>query len=82
MFLAYKALVKKQFGHQLQRLRTNNGGEYVKNKFTTYYTMRGIQMKHIIPYTPQQNDVDERNNHTLKEMENCMIQYRSLSLHY
>jgi hypothetical protein len=38
MFLACKALVKKQFGHQLQRLRTNNGGEYVNNKFTSYCT--------------------------------------------
>jgi hypothetical protein len=38
MFLAYKALVEKQYGHQLQKLRTNNGGEYVNNKFTTYYT--------------------------------------------
>jgi hypothetical protein len=37
MFLAYKALVEKQSRHQLQKLRTNNGGEYVNNKFTTYY---------------------------------------------
>jgi hypothetical protein len=32
-FLAYKALVEKQSGHQLQRLRTDNGGKYVNNKF-------------------------------------------------
>ena len=37
-FLAYKALVEKQYGHQIQRLRTNNGGEYVNNNFTSYYT--------------------------------------------
>jgi hypothetical protein len=36
MFLAYKALVEKQSKHQLQRLKTDNGGEYVNNKFTTY----------------------------------------------
>jgi transposase InsO family protein len=64
--LAYKALVEKQYGHQLQRLRTNNGGEYVNNKFTSYYTAQGIQMQHIVPYTPQQNGVVERKNHTLK----------------
>jgi hypothetical protein len=39
-------------------------------------------MQHIVPYTPQQNDVVERNNHTLKEMDNCMIQSKILSLHY
>jgi hypothetical protein len=33
-FLAYKALVEKQSRHRLQRLRTNNGDEYVKKKFT------------------------------------------------
>jgi hypothetical protein len=33
-------------------------------------------MQHIVPYTPQQNGVSKTNNHTLKEMENCMIQYK------
>jgi hypothetical protein len=51
-FLAYKDLVEKQFGHQLQRLITDNGGKYVNNKFTSYYIAQGIQMKHIVPYTP------------------------------
>ena len=35
-FLAYKALVKKKFAHQIQRLRTDNGDEYVNNNFTSY----------------------------------------------
>jgi hypothetical protein len=37
-FLAYKALVEKKYGHQLQRLRTDNGGKYVNNNFTSYCT--------------------------------------------
>jgi hypothetical protein len=81
-FLAYKALVEKQSGHQIQRLRTDNGGEYVNNNFTNYCTTQGIQMQHIIPYTPQQNCVAERKNRTLKEMANCMIQSKGLSLKY
>ena len=36
MLLAYKALVEKQFGHQIIKLRSDNGGEYVNNKFTTF----------------------------------------------
>jgi hypothetical protein len=51
-------------------------------KFTSYCTAQGIQMQHIVPYTPQQNGVVERKNHTLKEMANCMIQSKGLSLHY
>jgi transposase InsO family protein len=80
--LAYKALVEKQSGHQIQKLRTNNGGKYVKNNFTSYYTTHGMQMKHIVPYTPQQNGVAEKKNHTLKEMANCMIQSKGLCLKY
>jgi transposase InsO family protein len=80
--MAYKALVEKQFGHQIQRLRTYNGGKYVKNNFTVYCTTQGIQMQHTVPYTPQQNGVAERKYHTLKEMANCMIQSKGLSLKY
>jgi hypothetical protein len=43
-FLAYKALVEKQFGHQIQKLIIDNGGEYVNNNFRSYCTTQGIQM--------------------------------------
>jgi hypothetical protein len=39
-------------------------------------------MQHIVPYTPQQNGVAERKNCTLKEITNCMIQSKGLSLNY
>jgi transposase InsO family protein len=81
-FLAYKALVENKSGNQLQRLRTNNGGECVNNQFTSYCIAQGIQMQHTIPYKPQQNGVVERKNHTSKEMANCMIQSKGLSLKY
>jgi transposase InsO family protein len=81
-FLAYKGLVEKQSRHQIQRLRTDNGGEYVNKNFTSYCTTQGIQMQHIVPYTPQENDVAERKSRTLKEMANCMIQSKGLSLLY
>ena len=64
MFLAYKALVENQYGHQILKLRYDNGGEYVNN-FTTFCTEQGIQ-QHIVPYTPQQNGVVEWKNRTLK----------------
>jgi transposase InsO family protein len=81
-FLAYKALVEKQSRHQIQRLTTDNGGEYVNKNFTSYCTTQGIQMQHTVPYTPQENGVAERKNHTLKEMANCIIQSKGLSLLY
>ena len=51
-------------------------------KFTTFCTEEGIKQQHIVPYTPQQNGVAKWKNCTLKEMANCMIQYKGLSLQY
>jgi hypothetical protein len=39
-------------------------------------------MKHKISYTPQQNGVAERKNHTLKEMASCMIQSKESGPHF
>ena len=72
MFLAYKALVEKQSSHQIIKLRSNNGGEYVNSKLTTFCTQQGIQQQHTVPYTPQQNGVSEWRNRTLKEMANSV----------
>ena len=82
MFLAFKAFVEKQSGHQILKLRSDNGGEYVKNNFINFCTENGIQMQHIVPYTPQQNGLAERKNRTLKEMANSMLQSKGLSLNY
>eukprot|EP00253_Pinus_taeda_P035350 PITA_35350 len=70
MFLAFKAFVEKQSRHQILKLRSDNGGEYAKNNFINFCTENGIQMQHIVPYTPQQNGVVKRKNRTLKEMAN------------
>jgi len=37
-------------------------------------------MQHTVSYTPQKNGVAERKDHTLKEMANCMLQSKRLSL--
>ena len=66
MFLVYKALVEKQSAHQIIKLRSDNGREYVNKKLTTFCTEQGIQQQHTVPYTPQQNGVAEWKNRTLK----------------
>ena len=79
---SFKASVEKQSGHQILKLRYDNGGEYVNKKFIKFCTEHGIQMQHTIPYTPQQNGVAERKNHTLKEMANCMLQSKGLGRNF
>ena len=66
MYLAFKAFVEKQYGHHILKLRSENGGEHVNNKFMHVYTEHGIQLQHIVPYMPQKNGVAKRKNHTLK----------------
>eukprot|EP00253_Pinus_taeda_P002143 PITA_02143 len=78
--MAFKAFVEKQFGHQILKLRSDNGGEYVNNKFINFCTENGIQMQYSVPYTPQQNGVAERKNRTLKEMANYVKGYRRIPL--
>ena len=59
-------IVNRNCGHQIIKLRSENGGEYVNNKFTNLCTEQGIQKQHTVLYTPQQNGVVERKNHSLK----------------
>lgn len=81
-FLAFKAFVEKQSRHQILKLRSDNGGEYVKIAFINFFTKNGIQMQHTVPYTPQKNGVAERKSRTLKEMANCMLQSKGLGLSF
>ena len=37
-----------------------------------------VNMKHSIPYTPQQNGVAEKKNRSLKEMATCMMEAKTL----
>ena len=41
-----------------------------------------VQMQHYIPYTPHQNGVAERKNRSLKEMETCMMEAKTLPPKY
>ena len=78
LFKVFKALVENQSGGKLKVLRSDNGGRYVKYEFILYCADAGIQMKHSIPYTPQQNGVAERKNRSLKEMATCMMEAKTL----
>ena len=47
--------------------------EYVNTKIQHICEDNGIQMKHSIFYTPQQNGVAKHTNRALKEMATCML---------
>ena len=57
--------MEKSSGRHINTLRFDNGGEYTSSDFDSYLTKSGMKHELTTPYTPQQNGVAERLNHTL-----------------
>lgn len=72
-FKAYKKRVEKETGHQIKRIRTDNGKEYLSKEFNDFLEDEGIKRQLSVEYCPQQNGVAERANRTLVEMARCMM---------
>lgn len=72
-FREWKVLVEKSTGRHVKALRSDNGGEYISNEFTSYLTEEGIRHEETIPHTPEQNGVAERLNRTLIEGVRTML---------
>ena len=70
----FKDLVETQSGKKIKVLWTDNGGEYANHEIHETW----IQLKHTVPYTPQQNKVVEWKNISLKEISYCMLHAKSL----
>lgn len=49
------------------RLRSDRGGEYLSDQFTSYLMNKGIQRQLTVAGTPHQNGIAERKNRTLLE---------------
>ena len=64
-FLEWKKQVENQTGREVKYLRTNNGLEFVNNKFNSFCKFEGITRHFIVTYTPQQNGLAERFNGTI-----------------
>ena len=64
-FRSFKSFVENQRGKKIKILRTDNGPEYESNEFNDFCKDIGIKRQTIVPYTPEQKGVVERelNNH-------------------
>lgn len=72
-FLQFKNFVENQTERKIKILRTDNGGEYLPEKFDALIKKAGIQHQLTAPYTPQQNGVAERYNRTIVERAKCLL---------
>ena len=73
MFKRYKIEIEIQKDRKIKILRSDRGGEYFPNDFSTFCEEHGIIHLSSAPYTPQQNGLTERKNKTLVDMVNAMI---------
>lgn len=65
----------------IQRSRSDNGSEFTNATIEKLLTDKGIEHKFYAPYTPQQNGVVERKNHTLVEAARLMLNFTNLPLY-
>lgn len=72
-FVEYKTRVEKQTGKKIKIVRSDNGREYLSDKFKDLFKREGIIHELTAEYTPEQNGVAERFNRTLVEMARCML---------
>lgn len=70
MFIHYKNEVENQLDKKIKIIRSDRGGEY-EFSFGEICSQHGI-IHQTTPYSPQQNNVAERMNRTLKEMINAL----------
>lgn len=78
VFTKFKAMAKRQNGHNIKVLRTDKGGDYVSKDFDTLCTKEGIMHEVVPPYTLQQNGTAEIKNMTIMNMVRSMLKGKYL----
>ena len=64
-FITFVRKTENELGVKLKRIRSDQGGEFVNNKFKDFCDDLGYSHEFSSPRTPQQNGVAERKNRTL-----------------
>jgi hypothetical protein len=72
-FKIYKEMVENEMDSKIKCLRSDNGGEFTSKEFMDYCNNHGIKRQFSIARTPQQNEVVERKNMTVEEMDRTML---------
>jgi transposase InsO family protein len=78
-FKIYKAEVENQLERKIKHLRPDRGGEYFSSTFYTFCEEHSIVHERTPPYSPKSNGIAERNNRTLTDLVNAMLETAGLS---
>jgi transposase InsO family protein len=63
---------QNEFDVRVKKIRSDNGTEFKNTQVEDFLDEEGIKHEFLAHYTPQQNGVAERKNHTLIEMARTM----------
>ncbi|KAK8554259.1 hypothetical protein V6N12_031225 [Hibiscus sabdariffa] len=77
-FKEFKNEVQNQHGKSIKALRSDRGGEYLSQDFEELLKECGIVSQLTPPGTPQWNEVSERRNRTLLDMDRSMMSHTDL----
>ena len=77
-FVIYEKEIRNKFGRPMRRLRSDNGREYVNERMTSYLQSLGIVHELTAPYTPEQNGKAERDNRTIVECAQTLLNAKGL----
>lgn len=72
-FIEFVNLVENQTDKKIKTVRSDNGGEYINEKWNKFCKQKGIRHEKTVPHTPQQNGVAERMNRTLIEKAKSLL---------
>ena len=73
-FKQWKAMIEKQTGKKVKRLKTDNGMKFCSIEFDQFCKNKGIVWHRTVRYTPQQNGVAERmTGHCWRELGVCSL---------
>lgn len=66
-FVEFKASAENTTGNKIKTLSSDNGIEFLSERFVKLLKINGIQHHLTCPYTSQQNGIAERNNRMIIE---------------
>ncbi|XP_068344208.1 uncharacterized protein [Pyrus communis] len=67
IFRSFAKMIQTQYSSDIKVLRFDNGGEYINFELSEFLCDQGILHETTCPYTPQQNEVEERKNRHILE---------------
>ena len=77
-FKNIKIQAEKEKDLKIYCLRTNNGGEFTSNEFSSFCIEHGIKRQYSTAYSPQKNGVIERKNKIVLDMTLTMSKNKNL----